>query len=892
VSGAQRTASVAERAGAVMQMALTDITRALADGAALIREAGEDPAARVRAHVAYSHAQCYAGDLKSALDTLDRVLSLQDQLPSALRAMLLKAMAQPLMRLGRREEAHRFASQAVRAARQAGDDDDIARCLVSLGATERSIGKVTDAAVTLAEAARRAGSNRLVAAAALSNLAECLLDDDRFDEAISTFRQAAGEFDAIGQSHAAAIARGNVADVLGRLGRIDPAIEAFEAARRSFESRGAHLDAARLLGEEAEMLAHAGAHRAARDRCVAALPILEGSEAGLDLSRARLTLGVVLVELGDTDAAQRLLERAREDATDHEILRAEASIALARCAQRRGEDSAALLLLDDAEAVMRTRPARRVRSLLVRAQSLLTLDATVQARVAIEEAAQLARQLHLTAFAPLCQWLGALCDAREGRVQASGEGIVRAAQTATVVLATTASTAARMALVRRYAPIFAARDSTLLDSDWPLAAESILATDVWMNATAGTDAATLHERDGAARAIATDLERLTNEIASIQFDAGTKADARHDTDLASLQARADVLRERLSSSGRLPSITPPTCSDVRSRLGPGCTLLHWFAEGEDLSALTVCESAVNVHRRVTTLSGVRAARSRLAFMAERLADGTDDVPAPAFARVLSHLGRSLLEVLPVNGQVSRSLIISGHELVRTLPWAGIIDSFSAHRAIEELRIAGGVEDALQGPASPPPPRPNVVLIASPDESIPGVAREVEEAAACWSNATVRVGGTAENLLSLASEADILHIATHGVFTPDRPRHSRLRLGDRWVSIDELSRSLKADSVVILSACHAGRSGGLAEDRVALPGVLRSAGARLVVAPIWPVADRTALAVAGALHQRLAVGWSAGTGAAGSLYGAIRTAGVSGLAGADRIGFLAFGGVQC
>jgi tetratricopeptide (TPR) repeat protein len=178
-----------------------------------------------------------------------------------------------------------------------------------------------------------AGDGTAVAAAAMSNRAECLLDADRFEEALDVFRRAAAGFEACGRAHASAIVRGNIADVLGRLGRIDEATQAFEDARRAFELTGAALDVARLDGEEAEMLVQAGALRMARDRYAHAVPILKRASAAAELSRARAAFGLVLVRLGDARSARQMLEQTASESLSLDIpgLEAEVGIALAVC---------------------------------------------------------------------------------------------------------------------------------------------------------------------------------------------------------------------------------------------------------------------------------------------------------------------------------------------------------------------------------------------------------------------------------------------------------------------------------------------------------------------------------------------------------------------------------
>jgi hypothetical protein len=126
--------------------------------------------------------------------------------------------------------------------------------------------------------------------------------------------------------------------------------------------------------------------------------------------------------------------------------------------------------------------------------------------------------------------------------------------------------------------------------------------------------------------------------------------------------------------------------------------------------------------------------------------------------------------------------------------------------------------------------------------LPEIAREVAAVAAALPDATVLVGAlaTREALRRAGSEARILHIASHAEFRADNPLLSSIELADgRLTFYDLFDLRLDAD-LVILSGCQTGSSQVLEGDE--LMGLARGfqyAGARALIASLWPVEDAAA-----------------------------------------------------
>ena len=104
------------------------------------------------------------------------------------------------------------------------------------------------------------------------------------------------------------------------------------------------------------------------------------------------------------------------------------------------------------------------------------------------------------------------------------------------------------------------------------------------------------------------------------------------------------------------------------------------------------------------------------------------------------------------------------------------------------------------------------------------------------------------------DADVAHLACHFDLDLVNPRASVLRFG-RGMTLDALLHERTGHLPhLVLSACDAGLSGTrLPDEAIGPAAMLVHAGARSVVAPLWPVDDELAVAFMRSYHGRLAAG---------------------------------------
>jgi CHAT domain-containing protein/TolA-binding protein len=127
-----------------------------------------------------------------------------------------------------------------------------------------------------------------------------------------------------------------------------------------------------------------------------------------------------------------------------------------------------------------------------------------------------------------------------------------------------------------------------------------------------------------------------------------------------------------------------------------------------------------------------------------------------------------------------------------------------------------------------------------DPSIPQARREVETVARHFDQSQIFVDLQADLAgLSQAAEADVLHIATHGLFRPDNPFFSSLKLADGWIDVRSIYRLNLKSRLVVLSACESGTAKVMGGDEIiGLTRGFLGAGAEQMVVSLWNVHDQS------------------------------------------------------
>jgi tetratricopeptide (TPR) repeat protein len=332
------------------------------------------------------------------------------------------------------------------------------------------------------------------------------------------------------------------------------------------------------------------------------------------------------------------------------------------------------------------------------------------------------------------------------------------------------------------------------------------------------------------------------------------------------QASATLLAEAASRRSDQVSFADVAAS-AQALDGP---LVYWAVTPAGGIALVVrpdgtvepVELAVTTDELATALAALRAAFAR---------DAPDQLAAwaAAVSALRDWTGRALVRpVLPVlelpssGGLAPVGLVPVGRAASLPISTA-TLDRTPAlfERAIP--RLLPNARSLVR--PRPWPPDPVACVIGDPASGaypLSAVAGEAQEVAASYGRvhgyapapASDNAGCAADDLIGRLDGVDVAHLACHFDLQFDDPMASVLHAG-RDIRLGELfGRRFRTPVHLVLSACDSGLTGTRLPDEAIGPApLLLAAGARSVVAALWPVDDELAPAFMVSYHRRLAAG---------------------------------------
>lgn len=228
-------------------------------------------------------------------------------------------------------------------------------------------------------------------------------------------------------------------------------------------------------------------------------------------------------------------------------------------------------------------------------------------------------------------------------------------------------------------------------------------------------------------------------------------------------------------------------------------------------------------------------------------------------QLLHQLYQALLEPIQQQLTAHHKIIVVPHASLHYLPFPALYDGeryllerheFSTLPGSSFLRYCQASSSGQGAPAS---------FGYSLNGHLPSAAREAQTVARLVDGAAwVEEDATLEQLRQVASDARLLHMATHGEFRPDNPLFSGLFLADGTLTtLDVFNLRLHA-SLVTLSACQTGQSVVSGGDE--LLGLMRAflyAGASSLALTLWPVEDQATERLMTAFYTQLAQGRTKG-----------------------------------
>jgi len=219
------------------------------------------------------------------------------------------------------------------------------------------------------------------------------------------------------------------------------------------------------------------------------------------------------------------------------------------------------------------------------------------------------------------------------------------------------------------------------------------------------------------------------------------------------------------------------------------------------------------------------------------------------------------------------LLIVPHRDLHYLPFAALLEPGASGRFLAQRDEIGSVASGavwLRLRARPTASRANSLLALAPrPRDLPGAREEVRAIATLYGpDALVLIGdrATRESLAIAASGRSIVHLASRGVLNRHNPRFSYIALApdrdsDGRLEVHDVARLSIDARLVVLSACQTALGSGRlmdvppGDDWVGLVQAFQSAGARSVLATLWPVDDRATARLMSRFYQALRAGQS-------------------------------------
>lgn len=303
----------------------------------------------------------------------------------------------------------------------------------------------------------------------------------------------------------------------------------------------------------------------------------------------------------------------------------------------------------------------------------------------------------------------------------------------------------------------------------------------------------------------------------------------------------------------LVSVSSLGVEDVQELLDPNEILLEYFYTSSDrLVAFVVSRNSVDGF----VLDGKGLNQAVKNFRTALAAFG-DDRWRPHATALYERL------IAPLRQQLKSSeLVIVAHGALHYIPFYALvsdqgqlIDDF----AIRQLPSASVLRFLAKEHRAPE----NMLILGNPDLNdpqydLPGAEAEALTISSQWTGAQLLMRKSASEtaVKQKAGRFRILHFASHGQFSAERPLKSGLLLApdssnDGLLSVDELyGLSLNAD-MVTLSACETGL-GAIAngDDVVGLNRGFLYAGARSIVSSLWQVSDESTKFLMSRFYQEL------------------------------------------
>ncbi|MDQ6669272.1 MAG: CHAT domain-containing protein [Chloroflexota bacterium] len=738
--------------------------------------------------------------------------------------------------------------------------------LAALGRTEEALAAYQRG---LEAAERVEPHDDVIVAESLANLAIAYYQVDDHEQAEVLYGRALAIFEHEGQHENIARAQRNYARFAAGRGQYSKALSAVLPGRRSLLSMG-RTDAAAHLGQVGvDCLVRLNRDAEAAELGLVVAREFESSGARVEAAVTHGLRSVALARIGESEAALAALDQAQSLFGTAEWDSGLATVRLGRAVVL-GETGQWPLALEEAVAIRDELQrhgliARAAEADLVRTRALRALGQHTAATAAARSALDLVRDRALP-WLSYHAWrlLGEL--ARDtGDADAALAALLQAIANLEHVQGRIL-TEYRTSFLADKSDVYEAVVSLLLErGDVERAFELVerAKSRALIDALAGG-------LDIRVRAHTAEQRRLVEELTQRRREHDDRVErAESGRAVLDLERRIGVILEELRLAGaddleRL-SLLEARVYSPREQLQTGTALVEYYTIGSDLLVFVMTHASLRAQR-------IPDALPRVARLQRGLKLNLDAATrAPDLRASLEPNARVLLQRLytvlvhPVADQLANCerLIVVPHGPLHQIPFAALHDGLAYLVERFEVVLAPSASSltfclrprAREGERA-------MVVAHSSDGTLPGAIAEAKAIARIYqTESLLEERATVARLREGARDADLIHLATHGVSRVDAPLFSYLRLADGHLSaLDCFDLELDC-ALVTLSACESGRGVvDAGDEQIGLPRAFLYAGARAVLHSLWRIDDRATQT----LMEHFYIELRAGRGRAASL----------------------------
>jgi CHAT domain-containing protein len=335
----------------------------------------------------------------------------------------------------------------------------------------------------------------------------------------------------------------------------------------------------------------------------------------------------------------------------------------------------------------------------------------------------------------------------------------------------------------------------------------------------------------------------------VSLDKGKLADpVRWSARVAEVEAHISKFEQRLAFTRRFSALAgrTRTLEEVQRALPEDAAFVQWFDDADRVGCFVVRRGA-SIFLSLAPTREVRLASELLRLQIARALRrpaivAGDSGPACSALRTLYDM--LVAPILP-HCPGATTIVFAPSATLHGVPFHSLTDEDGCF-LIESMRVACITSasvmlecmDAKREPGS----SGRSLVVAHGDDRAPEVAGEAIEIARTLGETTLLAGEDArfDAIEREAPSLSLLHISGHGVFDESAPMSAGLRLADRWMSARDVFRLRLNACDVVLGCCDAGRGATLRGDELlGLSRAFLAAGARCVLAPLWPLEDAAA-----------------------------------------------------